>query len=360
MDTKSSYCGKRWCTICNSIRTGQLISKYQTTIDAWEDKQFLTLTRKAVAEEKLRDTIEEMTKELRKIRDVAKKKFKAGKLEHKPIGIVKIECNYNLKDNTYNPHFHIITSTGEFAVMLRDEWIKRYEKRSIKLGLEKNALVRGIAQKIVKADSNTSKELFKYFSKLTVSVKKKNGEEKHEVYADALNVIFRAIRRKRTLFHFGFKQDKTLEEIEIDGEIEVGTVAEVVAEETGHTEEKTTPSPGYYMWKISDWFHLDTGEALTGYIPSERFTKFLENGIKFTDGIKRRIPDKPAWLDRGKPNKIPTGESEMPENMPARSRSGTDAEVDHAKMMFPPELYLEGDEYSNFINLTKKRKNVSN
>ena len=57
----SSYCGYRWCKICNRIRTGKLINGYQAEIDNMQDKQFLTLTRRNVSAEDLRATIIKMT-----------------------------------------------------------------------------------------------------------------------------------------------------------------------------------------------------------------------------------------------------------------------------------------------------------
>lgn len=347
LETKSSYCGKRWCTVCNSIRTAQLISKYQPTIDEWEDKHFVTLTIQSVPGEELKTRINEMLVELRKIRDVTKKRFERGQIDVKPMSINKLECNFNPDKNTFNPHFHIITSSKEFADMLLLEWEKRHSKN----------LVDRKAQKVVKADSGTSKELFKYFSKMVVTVKK-NGKDKSEVYADALNVIFRAIKGRRVLFHYGFKQNK---DNAIDDELrlekfadEVETVAETVAGESEVFDDSPMPSIGVYLWDKSDWLHVDTHEKLTGYVPSDKFKKFIETGIKFRTGRSPTIPTMPDWVRKSEQYKILNPDLKKGKTNSRPVRADADGDGDDAKMMFPPELYFEGDKYSKIINSIKK------
>jgi len=65
----SSYCKNRWCLVCNSIRTAQLIIKYKPILKEWDEKVMVTLTRgprcKGAA---LKGAIKEMQFKLNQIR----------------------------------------------------------------------------------------------------------------------------------------------------------------------------------------------------------------------------------------------------------------------------------------------------
>lgn len=280
IETKSKYCNKRWCTVCNSIRTAQMIDKYQPVLEQWNDKHFVTLTIKSVTAKKLKFQIEEMLADLRRIRDTAKKRHQRGKLENKPMAICKLECNYNPSSNTFNPHFHIVTSTLEFAELLRNEWQERHPAD----------IVNSQAQDIRKAGADSVSEMFKYFTKL---ISNTNG--KREIYADAMNVIFRAVKGRRVFFHYGFKQNKKqdIDTDPVDTEetpsVDVDAMGDQVTDNDG-------PMPGTYKWNQNDWVGVSAGiegRRLTGYEPSDKFKNFIKSGIKFIDNRQTYIPKEP-------------------------------------------------------------------
>jgi plasmid rolling circle replication initiator protein Rep len=99
----AKYCKQRWCRVCNRIRTGKLISGYENALNKMSDPQFLTLTIPNVSAENLRETMQKMILDIRRIQDLRRKK-------KQPLikAIRKLECTYNVDNNTYHPHFHFI------------------------------------------------------------------------------------------------------------------------------------------------------------------------------------------------------------------------------------------------------------
>ena len=225
----STYCGNRWCLLCNRIRTARLISGYQKPLTDLPDLHFVTLTRPNVSAHLLRSEIKTMLSELREIQNGF---FRKNKIQFR--GIRKIECTYNIKRDDYHPHFHLIVSGREQAYLLRDLWVKR------------NPTANLAAQDIRKCDENSLLELFKYFTKIIQDGK---------LYAQPLDNIFRAIRRVRVFQPFGIR--KVSEEIEelISEEYEI-QMREVV-----------------WIWRddqqSGDWYSVETGEGLTGYAPND-------------------------------------------------------------------------------------------
>ena len=228
------YCKNRWCMVCNSIRSAQLIGQYQNIVDGWNDKYFVTLTMRSPIGLDLRNVIEGMQYSLTKIRKNFNQKYKRKKCQ-KFEGFRKLECNYNPITNTYNPHYHFIIRGEDNAKELVDSWLKSYPTLNPK------------AQQIKKADKNSTLELFKYFTK--VITKTKTGER--GIYADAMDVIFNAIKGKRIFQNFGFKMEKPKENV-----IDKNDVGEVVA-------------LAIWIQELGDWANEDTGELLSDYIPGE-------------------------------------------------------------------------------------------
>jgi len=243
-----SYCKNRWCTVCNRIRTAVLINTYKPVLDSWEDKWFVTLTVPNVPAEELNDAIVTMQNEFRRIRKTLGKRNERGK-GNKFMGLRKLECTYNPVRADYHPHYHIIVRGEDVARGLLNEWLKRYPD------------ARDIAQDVRPADNDSVMELFKYFTKLIVKV----NRDDRQVYIEPLDMIFRAIRGKRTFQNFGFTAPKEVEKpddeaMELADEIE----QEVIRES--------------YQWHqdYHDWIGHQTGEVLTGYVPSPKFRKLVE------------------------------------------------------------------------------------
>lgn len=245
---KGSYCKNRWCMVCNSIRTAVLIHKYMPIIEDWDDKYFVTLTLKNVKGRDLQKTIKQMTKTVTEIKATIRQRHVRGKND-RYIGLRKLECTYNPNTNEYHPHFHFIIEGYDNAHELYYKWI------------EKTKTARYKGQDIKRADDNSAKELFKYFTKITTSIKNKKGDVLDvKIYADAMDVIFNSIKGMRTFQHFGFKQKKkVLAEdfipIEMDGDPIVSTAK--------------------WIQELSDWAE-DNGELLSGFIVK----KETENLVK--------------------------------------------------------------------------------
>jgi hypothetical protein len=178
---KSTFCKKRWCVICNRIRTAQLMQTYLPTIETWKNKQFVTLTIKNVPADKLKPSIVEMYKSFAKMKDNLRKTYKT-----KLVGIRKLEITYNKADNEYHPHYHMITENDKSDFIIKS-WLKSFPDASAK------------AQDSKAADDGSCKELFKYFTKLT-----SNSSKDKTISVHALDTIFQNISGIRTFQPFGF------------------------------------------------------------------------------------------------------------------------------------------------------------
>ena len=179
---KARYCKYRWCLVCNRIRTANLIKGYLTPITQLSDLKFITLTVVSVKDFQLKQTIEDMQAKFNQIVDVLRKTHKI-KLQ----GLRKIECNYNINSDTYNPHFHCLVSLNDNqAKLLVKLWMDRNLSNDIK------------AQNIRTASATTLPEMFKYFTKMLT---------KGQFYPQPQDVIFQAFKNKRTVQSYGIKKD---------------------------------------------------------------------------------------------------------------------------------------------------------
>lgn len=243
---KGHYCKNRWCLVCNSIRTAQLIHAYQPILDEWDDKYMVTLTVPNCKGLDLKNTLEYMYYYFTQCKDVFKKR------KVKFVGVRKLECTYNAVTNEYHPHFHIIVRGKDVAHTLKDEWLKR-----IRYALP-------WCQDVTKANTDSSMELFKYFSKVISKTGKSSiGKDRSIVYADAQDYIFNAVRRKRVFQPFGFKANTAKTDEDDKDEI---TKSDVIAIAEWDTD-------------FHDWFRDDTGEALTNYSPGEGFKTLVTKRI---------------------------------------------------------------------------------
>jgi hypothetical protein len=162
-------------------------------------------------------------------------------------GIRKFECNYNPKEDTFNPHFHLIAGgTACEILLLKSLWLNQYTSE----------VATAKAQDIRVAKDGSELELFKYMTKMITS----NGD----MYPKALDSIFKAIKGKRTVQPFG--GIKKVSE-DVDG-IQKEDVDFITCGDT--------------VWQWSD-MHLDWiseyGEVLTNY-KADSMTIELINKIK--------------------------------------------------------------------------------
>lgn len=159
-------------------------------------------------------------------------------------GVRKAECTVR-PNGHYHYHFHIVVDGQDNAEWLVKEWLK----------LMGNLADRK-AQDFRPADEKSLKELFKYFTKLTVK-----GEGTLIDYK-RMDVIFNALRRKRVYQPIG----------------RVRPVSEEVEEVQAETYDFLTEYEQRWHWDVNDWIN-DSGECLTGYTPNEQFKALFEPKI---------------------------------------------------------------------------------
>ncbi len=240
------YCKNRWCSVCNRIRTAQLIQGYKMPLLELEDKQFVTLTLPNCEAVDLEETIDFMLKTVKTIQDAIKMRHHRGKQDWQLVGIRKLECTYNHKTSTYHPHFHFLIEGQVAARELVNEWLKRVPSASSQ------------AQDVRKANEGAEIELFKYFSKIVTKT-----EKGFTTFVQPLDVIFMAMRGRKVFQSIGLKKDVS-EDIE-----------DIITEEISGIEEKFVD----WKWFKHDWVDKSTGEVLTGYIPSDSMNRLIDNMI---------------------------------------------------------------------------------
>lgn len=236
----SKYCKNRWCLVCASIRTAVLINVYKPILSEWKDKHLLSLTIRNCSAELLRKKVQEMNTVF----------YDAVRVDRKRKGSIKIKCvkkmevTYNSDRKDYHPHFHVITETVEQAEFIYDYWLKHFDKEE----------ANNKCQSIVPADNNSMIELFKYFTKIIT--------KKKVIPPENLNEIFIAIRKMHTVRPFGFQVLLPDDEEEIEFDLE----------------SKELSDYDVYGWEqdLHDWVSKVTGEKLSGYVPSDKAKKWVE------------------------------------------------------------------------------------
>jgi len=250
----AKYCKNRVCTICSANRKAHLINKYYPLVKGWNDAHFVTLTIKAIPAKHLRRYFKGMTKELGKIlANQRKRMLRKGCTQLR--GLRSLECNFNPKARTYNPHFHLIVETKEMADILVTEWLKRFPKK----------YAVSWAQKVLKIDSieNNLIEIIKYgtkiFTEMDLKYKKSKGVSRY-VYISALDNILTAMSGTRIFERFG---------LDVKPEAKPkSTIQTIVLEEF------------VYNANIHDWFNPKTGEVLAMYVPTSDLQKILNTQIE--------------------------------------------------------------------------------
>ena len=239
----ANYCKTRYCTICNAIRKADKINTYYPVLKNWESPHFLTLTVKAVKAQKLNKWIFGMKRAFEMINNRCRKRYQRGK-GMKLIGIKSLECNFNPVNKTYNPHYHIIVPNRQTAVLLKQEWMKQWNRNGEFHCSNKAQYIREVGD-LHRDLIETIKYGSKIFTEPNPSNKRKfkNGMK---IYTYALDNIYAAMKDYRIFDRFGFnlppKQDKEANVRFVDN---------------------------YDLWEFladeTDWISTDTCECLTGY-----------------------------------------------------------------------------------------------
>lgn len=254
------YCKCRWCMVCNSIRTAQLIRQYRPVFDTWNDVHFVTLTVPNISAYTLPGMLGAMQEAFKRIHERYKKQHQRGQSDRFK-GFRKIECTYNPERNDFHPHYHVFVEGKEMAERLKDDWLREF------------SIAAQEGQDVRPADESALMELFKYTTKV-ISGKPGVGDGR-KIYADAMDIIFNAMRRKRTFQPFGFEKS--------DREIMAEVTAELEAEATEVTKEQVF-AVAEWTFEDADWVNRETGETLADYEPGEGMRDLCENRIVFRVG----------------------------------------------------------------------------
>jgi len=251
-----NYCKSRFCLVCLSIRKAEIINKYLATIQTWEDPHFVTLTVKAVPEEKLKKWIKAMKVAFDRMKGRFKQRHRRGKMT-KFIGVKSLECNFNPKEKTYNPHYHLIVPNLEIATALMVEWQRVWNTK------QKLARPYGQHKRRVNNLEVDLIEVVKYGAKIFTEpdVKKKDKSILPTIYAAAMDNIFCALDGSRLFDRFGFNLPKSAHR------------------------KKTKPTFLQNYEEVAfdnvanDWVNHETGELLTGYVPTSQLEFLLNQHI---------------------------------------------------------------------------------
>lgn len=249
------YCKYRICPICSLIRKAEKLNHYLPIVKSWAYPYFVTLTLRSVPAYRLQPVIDCMVNEFRLIIDTYKKRERRG-TGKRLIGIRSLECNFNPKRRTYNPHYHIIVATEEMAEILLREWLSRSRKGWTH---RKGQYVRKAANK-----EHDMIETVKYGTKILTEPdprKKKTFKGKRKVYIAALNNILQAFNGHHLFDRFGF----------------------VAPERKLRPESKITYVYDHVDWKFdpaeADWIEQNSGERLSGHLPTSELVEILKDGI---------------------------------------------------------------------------------
>ncbi|MBU2904692.1 protein rep [Arenibacter algicola] len=249
------YCKNRFCTLCCSIRKAEMINKYYPEMRKWKKPYFLTLTVKSCTAPKLDLYIKKFNIGFRRITAKYRKKHQRGRGKLL-VGVKSLECNFNPKARTYNPHFHIITKDRETAEILLKEWLKLWTPKHAKRPAQNIQKVHDLEKGLI--------EIIKYGSKIfTEPDLKKRAKETDttQIYAKALDTILTAMKGKRIFDRFGFNLPKS------------------IAKHRPQAKLLSNFKEWEYNPKIGDWESTSTAEVLTGYKAPSHLQAILDNNI---------------------------------------------------------------------------------
>lgn len=187
----TKHCKLKHCILCSQLRTSELVYSYKPTLDSWENKHFLTLTVPNCNDSRLRSTIDTMHKTLSLLTRTINQNRKRNKTGVPLRYVAHFETTFNPKSNTYHPHIHLIGFDKTDCEEILSHWLKRIPTASDK------------AQDLQPANENSSKELFKYFTKIISS-----KDSSRTVYLEALDNIFTASKGKRVFVASGVRKIK--------------------------------------------------------------------------------------------------------------------------------------------------------
>ncbi|HLP06445.1 MAG TPA: protein rep, partial [Paludibacter sp.] len=198
--TYGKYCKNRFCPLCASIRKAEIINRYLPVIETWEDPHFVTLTQKSVPANKLEQWFFGVNKAFRQIKNKYRKQNQRGG-DIQFMGIKCLECNFNPKRRTYNPHLHLIVPNKAMADLLIREWQKKWTEKFTSPLAQHQRRVGNLRRDLV--------ETIKYGSKIFTDFDAKNkGKMPPKIYIAAMINIYKAMKPYHLFDSFGFNLPK--------------------------------------------------------------------------------------------------------------------------------------------------------
>lgn len=224
-------------------------------IKEWESPYFVTITAKSVPAESLKKRMQDIIRGFRIISSKYRKRALRTK-DIKLVGIKSLECNFNARTSRYNPHLHLIVKNKEMADIIVSEWLKLCTRDFAYKVAQKGRKVKNLERDLI--------ETIKYGSKIFTEpdvnkkTKLKGNSELRNIYAAALDNIFKAMQGIRIFDRFGFDLPK---------EVNKGEIGATVI---------TNFKEWMYDSKTFDWHNVNTGETLTKYHPMFNLLALLE------------------------------------------------------------------------------------
>jgi plasmid rolling circle replication initiator protein Rep len=250
----ATHCKNRFCTYCCGIRKAELINQNLPVIRTWKDPHFLTLTTKAVGASKLKARIRNMNRAFRIINDRYRQKAHRG-TGPKLVGLKSLECNFNPKAKTYNPHFHLIVPDKETADILLKEWLNLWTTEFAKPVSQNCRKVKDREKDLI--------EVIKYEAKIITEpdgTKSRGKKAGAKIYARALDNIYAAMKGIRIIDRFGFNAPPKVKT---------------------KTEYRLTEDSQLWQYhlKSRDWVSEESEGTLTNYSPDFELENLIELNI---------------------------------------------------------------------------------
>ncbi len=247
------YCKNRFCPICKGIYKANVLNKYLPTLKEWVDLTLVTLTVKSPFAIDLNKRIDEMYEVLKRILKKYGARNKRGK-GFRFMGLRSLECNFNPRYKTYNPHFHILVPSRAIAKILRAEWIQEGRKKwgyySISERAQNCRTTKGVIKDII--------EVVKYTAKFFNPTKGTN--EPPMFYAAAYDNIVAALDDRRVFERFGFNLPQQENKLSKKTHVE-------------HFKKWG------FIWSESDWLEEEGALLLSNYITPKNLVKLLNENI---------------------------------------------------------------------------------
>ena len=180
---QTTFCRSKWCTVCGQNRSAKITNAYGDVLIGLPDLYNVVLTIRNMEADQLALALDRMNNAWRKIYNAMTRKG------IKPQGARTLEITHGVKG--YHPHYHILISGQENAMMVQSLWMKHFKDEAGQGGqyVSPVDLSKGIGSVI---------ELVKYSVKPLV-----NGEL---LPSDVLHTINRATRGKQMFSPFGIKK----------------------------------------------------------------------------------------------------------------------------------------------------------